>query len=74
MFKKGFGGTAKLGDLIEIMPLAPDQLQSVRTEHLHWSDVDVAVGDQVRQLEPVNRNELSVSGAAFLFMVASPRT
>ena len=47
VLEKCLGRAAVLGDLFEILPLAPHQLHGVRAEHLDRSDMDVAVGDQV---------------------------
>src|SRR5208282_1709007 len=49
VFQERLRRAAKFDDLLEIRPLSPDQLQSLRTEHIHRRNVDVAVGDHVRR-------------------------
>src|SRR5262249_648866 len=46
MLQKNFRRTAKLRDLIEILPLPFHQFQRVRLKEFEWLDVDVAIGDQ----------------------------
>ena len=49
--RKDFGERQNSADLLVILPLAADQLQSVGMKHLHRRNMDVTVSDQVcRQL------------------------
>src|SRR5258708_7037421 len=48
MLKKRLRRTAEFKNLLEIGPLCAHQLQSMGMEHLYWSNVNVAVSDQVK--------------------------